>query len=113
MFQITIRRPVQFRNFSEMKPLIFDWKTFDGASVKSKRLKLTTDTDGIFHCPVRNCEHQGFLSQRGCRKHVKKIHGWFYYFDERPETQISEKRKGQLLQVRQHLKSEKDDKDTK
>ena len=44
---------------------------------------------------------------------MKKIHGWFYYFDERPETQISEKWKGQLLQVRQHLKSEKDDKDTK
>ena len=113
MFQVTIRRPVLFQNFSKMKPLIFDWKTFDGASVKPKRLKLTSDTDGIFHCPVRNCEHQGFLSQRGCRKHVKKIHGWFYYFDERPETQISEKRKGQLLQARQHLKSEKDDKDTK
>ena len=57
MFQITIRRPVQFRNFSKMEPLIFDWKTFDGASVKPKRLKLTSDTDGIFHCPVRSCEH--------------------------------------------------------
>ena len=44
---------------------------------------------------------------------MKKSHGWFYYFDKRPETQISEKRKGQLLQVRQHVKHEKDDKDTK
>ena len=112
MFQITIRRPVQFQNFSKMKQLIFDWKTFDGASVKPKRLKLTSYTDGISHCPVRNYEQQGFLSQRGCRKHVKKSHGWFYYFDERPETQISEKRKGQLLQVRQNLENEKDAKDT-
>ena len=44
---------------------------------------------------------------------MKKSNGWFYYFDEKPETQISEKRKGQLLHVRQHLKNEKDDMDTK
>ena len=26
----------------------------------------------------------GFASQRGCRKHVKTKHGWYYYFDEKP-----------------------------
>ena len=26
----------------------------------------------------------GFASQRGCRKHVKTKHGWYYYFDKKP-----------------------------
>ena len=34
---------------------------------------------------MKNCDHDGFITQRGCRKHVKSRHEWFYYFDERPE----------------------------
>ena len=33
------------------------------------------------------CDHDGFLSQRGCRKHVNTKHGWFLYFDEKAELQ--------------------------
>ena len=43
------------------------------------------DLDGFFHCPVKDCNHDGFVSQRGCGKHVKRKHGWFIYFDEKPQ----------------------------
>lgn len=93
-----------------MRPVVFDWKTFDGASKKPKRLNLKADGNGIFQCPITSCEHQGFFSQRGCRKHVKKTHGWFYYFDERPQMQILEKRKSQQLPFRQHAQHNKESK---
>ena len=32
-------------------------------------------------------DHDGFLRQRGCRKHVNTKHGWFLYFDEKPKLQ--------------------------
>ena len=50
-----------------------DWSNFANASPKPKRLHLEEDdSDGLFHCPVQDCNHDGFISQRGCRKHVKK-----------------------------------------
>ena len=63
-----------------------DWSEQDGASPKPKRLHLEEDEkDGLFHCPVEKCSHEeGFSSQRGCRKHVKNKHAWFYYFDSEP-----------------------------
>ena len=63
----------------------FDWSKKHGASPKPKRLHLEEDeNDKLFHCPVPNCDHDGFLTQRGCRKHVKNHHSWFYYFDTKP-----------------------------
>ena len=44
-----------------------------------------TNSNGLFTCPVDHCEHSSFASQRGCRKHVRKHHGWYYYFDKPPE----------------------------
>ena len=44
-----------------------------------------TNSNGLFTYPVDHCEHSSFASQRGCRKHVKKHHGWYYYFDKPPE----------------------------
>ena len=35
--------------------------------------------------PASQCDHDGFYSQRGCRKHVRNHHDWFYYFDKKPE----------------------------
>lgn len=68
-----------------------DWSSKDGASPKPKRLHLEEDeNDKLYHCPVPNCAHDGFSTQRGCRKHVKNKHSWFYYFDERPEISTSE-----------------------
>ena len=41
----------------------------------------------FFHSPVQICKHDGFTTQRGCRKHVKSKHSWYYYFDEKPDVQ--------------------------
>ena len=64
-----------------------NWSDIDGASPKPKRLHLEKDeTDSLFHCPIQECEHDGFQSQRGCRKHVNNKHSWFFYFDEKPNS---------------------------
>ena len=63
-----------------------DWSKINGASPKPKRLHLEEDEeDCLFHCPVPGCDHDAFTTQRGCRKHVKKKHRWFYFFDEEPD----------------------------
>ena len=63
-----------------------NWSNIDGASPKPKRLHLEKDeTDRLFHCPLQVCDHDGFQSQRGCRKHVNIKHSWFFYFDEKPD----------------------------
>ena len=62
-----------------------DWSDIDGASPKPKRLHLEKDeNDSLYHCPIQVCEHEGFQSQRGCRKHVDNKHCWFFHFDEKP-----------------------------
>jgi len=66
-----------------------DWSSLLNASPKPKRLHLEKESDDKYHCPVPNCEHIGFASQRGCRKHVKLNHGWFYYFDKKPEDKCA------------------------
>ena len=63
-----------------------NWCNIDGASPKPKRLHLENDeTDILYHCPIQVCDHNGFKSQRRCRKHVNSKHSWFFYFDEKPE----------------------------
>ena len=69
-----------------------NWSKFANASPKPKRLHLEEDDcDGLFHCPVQICNHEGFATQRGCRKHVKNKHSWYYYFDEKPDSAQIEK----------------------
>ena len=64
-----------------------DWSDIDGASPKPKRLHLEKDeTDSLYHCPIQECDHDGFQSQKGCRKHVYNKHSWFFYFDEKPSS---------------------------
>ena len=61
-----------------------NWSDIEGASPKPKRLHLEKDgTDSLYHCPIQECDHDGFQSQRGCRKHVNTKHSWFFYFDEK------------------------------
>ena len=60
------------------------WRTIEGAFGKPRRLHLVSDPGGVFQCPIRNCDHISFKSQRGCRKYVKKVHGWYIYFDSKP-----------------------------
>ena len=65
-----------------------NWSMLANASPKPKRLHLEEDDcDGLFHCPVQICKHDGFTTQRGCRKHVKSKHSWYYYFGEKPDVQ--------------------------
>ena len=64
-----------------------DWSKIDGSSPKPKRLHLEKEeTDSLYHCPIQACDHDGFKSQRGCRKHVNTKHSWFFFFDEKPDV---------------------------
>ena len=64
-----------------------NWSDIDGASPKPKRLHLEKgETDSLYHCPIQECDHDGFQSQRGCRKHVNTKHSWFFYFDKKPNS---------------------------
>ena len=64
-----------------------NWSKLANASPKPKRLHLEEDDcDGLFHCPVQISNHDGFTTQRGCRKHVKNKHSWYYCFDEKPNS---------------------------
>ena len=60
-------------------------KTLKDEGKKPKRLNLKANQDGVYFCPVELCESNGFSSQRGCRKHVHIKHGWYYFFDEKPD----------------------------
>ena len=64
------------------------WKNAVGANSKPKRLHLEEDSDGLFHCPVPNCDSFSFTTKRGCRKHVFTRHGWYYFFDARPDPKV-------------------------
>ena len=64
-----------------------NWSDIDGASPKPKRLHLEKDeADSLYHCPIQECDHDGFQSQRGCRKHVNTKHSWYFYFNEKPDS---------------------------
>lgn len=62
------------------------WQHAVGAKQKARRLHLVP-ADGLYYCPVNTCDSFSFRSQRGCRKHVTLRHGWYYYFDEKPNTE--------------------------
>ena len=66
-----------------------DWSHALGAAKKPKRLHLVSNPiDGMVYCPVTSCDHVGgYRSIRGCRKHVHKCHGWYFWFEERPDEQ--------------------------
>ena len=41
-----------------------DWSKLPNASPKPKRIHLEEDdSDGLFHCPVQGCKHDGFTTQ--------------------------------------------------
>ena len=63
-----------------------EWSKIDGSSPKPKRLHLEKEeTDSLYHCPIQVYDHDGFKSQRGCRKYVNTKHSWFSFFDEKPD----------------------------
>ena len=75
----------------------FDWKTVDGAFQKPRRLHLQSDKEGLYRCPALGCEHDGFASQRGCRKHVKTKHPWYMYFDTKPIISFGNERQADVV----------------
>ena len=50
---------------------------------------MDKDIEGSYKCPVPECHHEGFTTQRGCRKYVKVQHQWFIYFNEKPNLENS------------------------
>ena len=73
------------------RPRLLDkqkWKEVVGKEVKPRRLKILRTANGLYFCPVKQCDSEGFKSQRGCRKHVYVKHGWYYFFDEKPDQSI-------------------------
>ena len=86
------------------------WRTVKGAFEKPRRLHLVSDARGVLQCPIRSSDHIGFKNQRGCRKHVKKLHGWYIYFDSKPNISTTDKmiypdEEHQLLRPYQNLPS--------
>ena len=61
------------------------WQEAVGAAQKPRRLALTKNAEGLYICPVQYCDSESFRSQRGCRKHVFYKHGWYYFFNEKPD----------------------------
>ena len=66
------------------KFLKVNWKIVAGSARSKKVLRLRADDEGTFVCPVDNCMHTGFKSNRGLRKHIDSRHDWYYYFDVQP-----------------------------
>ena len=64
------------------------WSKAIGAAEKSKRLCLKPDEVGLYHCVVDGCETEGYTTKRGCRKHIFNKHGWYFYFDKRPDISV-------------------------
>ena len=65
------------------------WSKLAGARERPKRLHLVPSENSLYKCPVESCEHEGFESQRGVRKHVHSRHPWFYYFDKKPTMSLA------------------------
>ena len=62
------------------------WKDAVEATKKPKRLKLLSH-NGHFICPLVSCKSEPYqVNERGCRKYVFTKHGWYYYFEEKPDS---------------------------
>ena len=51
-----------------------DWRSVNGACQRKRILHLNVNGDGIFVCPIDDCLHTCFKSQRGLRKHIDSIY---------------------------------------
>lgn len=72
-----------------------EWRSAIGASKKPRRLHLKADRNGFVYCPVSTCDHSGFRTVRGCRKHTAQQHGWWFFFTKRPqEKEVFPKKTG-------------------
>ena len=69
-----------------------DWSSLGGAKTKCKKLYLKENNEGLFKRPVVPCDHNGFVTKRGCRKHLHSKHPWYFDFDNKPQDKVQDKR---------------------
>ena len=55
---------------TKKRVLFVNWKEVSGASVTKRVLRLFSNDNGEYICPISNCLHVGFKSKRGLRKHI-------------------------------------------
>jgi len=73
------------RNNVKRKRLLFvNWKEVAGATIKKRVLRLKSNANDEFICPIEGCLHVSFKTQRGVRKHINGTHPWYLYFNEQP-----------------------------
>ena len=81
----------QLRGQMALKRTLFvDWNSINGAAQAKRKLVLRINDKGLFTCPVVQCLHKDFKSNRGLRKHIDNKHGWYYYFENQPEIKREE-----------------------
>ena len=86
------RVPVCFLFMRVMCETEIDWSSLSGAKTECRKLYLKEDNEGLFKCPVVPCAHNGFATKRGCRKHLHSKHPWYFYFDNKPQDKVQDKR---------------------
>ena len=69
-------------------------------------MSYDADDNGVYNCPVENCLHVGFRSQRGLRKHINTKHQWLYYFHKEPkfDRSLAKEPVAQKLKASTHKK---------
>ena len=75
---------------AQRRVLFVNWQGLDGAAQGKRKLRLRSNDEGTFTCPVKLCLHANFKSSRGLRKHIDNKHSWYYYFEEQPEVKREE-----------------------
>ena len=87
-----------------------EWSNINGALAKPKRFHLEKDdNDSFYHCQIQLCEHDGFQTQRRCRKHVNNKLSWFFYFDERHRVGLKLALNSSKVQTKSSAASSTDD----
>ena len=62
-----------------------EWRRLPGPFAKPRRLQVPRSKEGLYFRPIDFCDHDRFLSQRGCREYTKTKHGWYFYFNKKPK----------------------------
>ena len=69
-----------------------DCSSLSGAKTECRKLYLKENNKGLFKCPVVPCDHNGFATKRGCKKHLHSKHPWYFYFHNKPQDKVQDKR---------------------
>ena len=70
---VTVGHVLERQNEQEVQSQLvgYQWSV-----TQTKTSSLEKDeANSLFHCLIQECDHDGFQSQRGCRKHVNMLSG--------------------------------------